>query len=480
MKVQEIDSHEHAEKEAKSKEAERTVASTTRTRKQRRRVLLRFAVVFLVIAALLFGIPYYLHSRSHESTDDAFIDGHIIAISPRVSGHVAQVYVTDNQWVRKGDRLVDLDPADFQVRVAAAEAALTAAQASQRTGSVGVDLTTIATSADLDGARANVAAAKAAVEAAKAQAGAARSLHDQAKAQVAIAAAALDQARAEVGSAAAEHRRDAEDLKRYRKMETARIISGRDVDHAVAAEQATAANLTAAEKAVETHRSMLVQARAALKTAADNLRRAKAQVAASQAQFQQAASRLAAAQSAPKQVEQSRSRAAVLLAEVDKAKAGAAQARLNLSYTHITAPADGYVTKRAVEPGQFVQMGQSLLAIVPKSVWVTANFKETQLTHMKPGQPVEIRVDAYPDVILRGHVDSIQRGTGSRFSLLPPENATGNYIKVVQRVPVKIIFDATEELDRVLLAPGLSVVPEVDISAEGSRVEKKKGVARSQ
>jgi membrane fusion protein (multidrug efflux system) len=468
-------STEHNEKTPGKMEPAAGKPGADKPQNRRRRLLLRLLVAALAGIALIFGIPIYLHSLSHESTDDAFIDGHIIAISPRVAGHVARVYVTDNQWVKAGDRLIDLDPADFQVRLEAAEAALAAAQAAQRSGSVGVDLTTITAAADLDGSRANVAAAKAAVEAAKAQAAVAASQRDQAKAQIAISAAALDQAKAEADSDMAKHRRDAADLKRYREMSIARTISGRDLDHAVAAEGVSAADLAAAEKKVETYRSMLRQAQAALKAAEDNLHRADAQVTVYRAQLDQAVARLAAAQSAPKRVEQSRSQAEVSSADVDKARAEAAQARLNLSYTRIHAPADGFVTKKAVEPGAFVQEGQSLLAIVPRKVWVTANFKETQLTRMRPGQPVEIKVDAYPDITFQGHVDSIQRGTGARFSLLPPENATGNYVKVVQRVPVKITFDASAETGKVVLAPGMSVVPDVDVAADGHGMKQQKG-----
>ena len=436
-----------------------------------RRWWLRIGGLSLAAVALIIGIPYYLHSLSHESTDDAFIDGHIIAVSPRVSGHVAKVYVTDNQWVKPGDPLLDLDPADFKARLTSAEAALAAAEANRRSSAVDVDLTAIASGADLEGARASVTAAKAAVEAAEAQAAAAGSQYTQARAQILISKASLEQAKAEADAAAAKHRRDAEDLKRYREMSIARTISGQDLDHAVAAERVSAADLAAAEKKVDTHRSMLEQTRAALKTAEDNRRRANAQIAVARAQLDQTNARLAAARSAPQRVAQSRSRSEASQAEVERAAAEVEQARLNLSYTRIKAPTAGFVTKKAVEPGAFVQTGQSLLALVPGSVWVTANFKETQLTRMRPGQPVEIKVDAYPDITFSGHVDSIQRGTGARFSLLPPENATGNYVKVVQRVPVKIAFDARANTGRVLLAPGMSVVPDVDVGAAGNRAD---------
>ena len=187
---------------------------------------------------------------------------------------------------------------------------------------------------------------------------------------------------------------------------------------------------------------MLQRAEAALKASEDNVHQAQAQVAARQAQAEESK------------------------ADVEKSQAEIEQATLNLSYAQVHAPIDGFVTRKNVDPGTYVQQGQSLMAIVSPRVWVTANFKETQLTHMRPGQPVTISVDTYPDATLHGRVDSIQRGTGSRFSLLPPENATGNFVKVVQRIPVKIVFDRPQELAKYVLVPGMSVIPEINIKAD--------------
>jgi len=405
----------------------------------RRKKIIRLGAAVLVFLSLALGIPYYLYSLSHKSTDDAFIDGNIVPISPRVAGHVTRVYVTDNQWVKDGDLLVELDPADFQARLDAAKAAFEAAKAADRARNIAVELTTITVTAELDEARDNVEAAKSAVH--------------EAEARLALSRAALDQAKAEVDSASAKHLLDAADLKRYQEMAKTRTVSQQDLDQAKTAERISAAALTAAGKKIDTQKAMVREAESALKAAEAKLRQADA--------------RLVAAQSAPQQIKQSRSQADVSSADMARAKAEMAQARLNLSYAKIYAPCDGFVTQKGVEPGQFVQVGQSLLAIVSREVWVTANFKETQLTRMRPGQPVDIKVDAYPDLTFHGHVDSIQHGTGARFSLLPPENATGNYVKVVQRVPVKIVFDRPEETDHVLLAPGISVIPDVDVGAKG-------------
>ena len=442
--------------------------------KKRRRRLLRIGLPLFLLACLILGLPYYLHSISHESTDDAFIDGHIIVISPRVTGHVTKVYVTENQWVKAGDRLIELDPDLFQARLDAAEAALAAARANRNSGSVAVELTSLTAASNLKGAEANLSAAKAAVEAALAQEEAATGQDEQAKAQIAVSAAALGQAEAEAASFAARHQRDAADLKRYKEMNLSRTISEQDFDHVVATERVSAAELAAAEKKIETYRSMLQQAQAARKATQSNLSRQKAEVAAARARLEQAEAQLAAAQSAPKQVDQSLARADVARANVDRADAEATQARLNLSYTRVNAPASGYVAQKAVEPGTLVEAGQAMMAIVPANVWIIANFKETQLTRMQPGQPVKIKVDAYPDLTFQGHVDSIQYGTGARFSLLPPQNATGNFVKVVQRVPVKITFDELPGADTILLAPGMSVVPEVNVAAEGNDSKKKK------
>lgn len=435
--------------------------------KPKRTRLWRGMVVSLAVIALGLGFLYYLHALSFESTDDAFIEGHVIAVSPRVAGHVARVYVNDNQRVKEGDPLVDLNPADFRATLHAAEAALSAGEAVYRSRKTDVDLITITSTADLHGAESDVKAARAALEAAEALAQQTASQYDQATAQISINTATLAQAEAEVDSARARHERDAEDLKRYEEMRSARTVSGRDLDHAIAAERISAADLVSAQKRVETCRAVLRQSEAAKKAAKDNRHRTQAQVALKKAKLAQAKARLAAAQAAPKRILKKRALADVSKAEADKAQAQVEQARLNLSYTHITSPADGFVTRKSVEPGAFVQVGQPLMAVVPKTVWVTANFKETQLTHMQAGQPVDITVDAYPDITFKGHVESIQRGTGARFSLLPPENATGNYVKVVQRIPVKITFDKSPDAVGVLLAPGMSVVPLVHIAATG-------------
>ena len=440
-----------------------------RRRKPPRHRLLAAGAAVLLLVGLVAGFLYFRYAMSHESTEDAFIDGHIIAISPRVDGHVERVWVTDNQKVAAGDLLVQLDPRDFKAQLNAAKAALDAAEAGRNAQDIGVNVTSITTTAGLAEAKANVAAAKAVVANARSLAAAAASQVDQAKAQVAVAKSSQAEATAEIRANEAKYRQATQDLKRYQELARSDIVTPQQLDHAIATERTAAADLSAAQSKLATQQAMVRQAEAALKAANDGLDQARSQVDTRQAELNQANARLDSARSAPDVVSRSTSQAAVSKADAEKARADLEQAVLNLSYTNIHAPADGYVTKKAVEPGSYVQTGQSLMAIVRPEVWVTANFKETQLTHMRPGQPVTINVDMYPDKTFHGRVESIQRGTGSRFSLLPPENATGNFIKVVQRIPVKIVFDRPDELSAQLLVPGMSVVPIVDVSADGQR-----------
>ncbi len=336
----------------------------------RKPLFITIGVVVLIIAAI-FGIVKFLHARSHETTDDAFIDAHVSKISPKVAAIVRRVAVDDNQEVRAGDLLVQLDPRDYEA--ARAEAA------------------------------ANVGSVNGKVA--------------QAVAQQVVTQATLGQARADVSSAQATAENASAELTRVQQLAERRVVSPQDVDNARAAARTSLANVDAARKKEEAALAQIGAADANVKAAEADLEQARAQLVA---------------------------------------------ADLNLSYTKIIAPVDGRVTHRTVENGDYVAPGQALLALTPHDVYVTANFKETQLTHMRAGQEVEIEVDAFPDRKYRGHVDSIQSGTGAAFSLLPPENATGNYVKVVQRLPVKILFNAT--LDELRdLAPGMSVVPDVAV-----------------
>jgi membrane fusion protein (multidrug efflux system) len=333
---------------------------------------------------------------------------------------VSQVHIDDNWHVKEGELLVELDPRDFDARLAQTQANLAAAVAQHLGATINVQVVGTTSGAGVDQAHAGVQTAGRQIEGARSQ---------------------LAQARARVQAAEAEAARAAADARRYEQLLQYGGVSRQERDNAVAADRTAAANLEAARKAEQGARDVLRQV---------------------ESQRDEAKARLASAQAAPKQVAYSRAQADQAAAQIAQYAAAVRQAELDLSYTKIYAPQSGRITRKSVEPGAYVQVGQTLFSIVPDQVWVVANFKETQLRYMQPGQPATVRVDAYPDKLFKGHVDSIQAGAGARFSLLPPENATGNYVKVVQRVPVKIVIDEPPDPKHVL-GPGMSAVPEVKV-----------------
>jgi membrane fusion protein, multidrug efflux system len=426
------------------------------------RPVFRGALALLVLATLGYGLHLYLQSRAYESTDDAFIEGHIVPLSPKVGGYAVKVYVDDNQHVKKGDLLVEIDARDYQNRLEQAKANLEAAIAKHRTAQHNVDLISVTTSAGIQQAAAGLNQARAAVSSREAQLNSLRNEALRANTQIATGQHSVAQASAEVKAAEAEASRARADAQRYRQLYEKDEVSRQQLDNAVTTARTAASKLDAAHAAMTAAQSRVVELQEAERSAQETLRQAASQVNESRALVGQAAGRLSEANSAPQQLAVTRAQVDSASADIDQAKAALAQAELDLSHTKIYAPENGRVTRKSVEAGALLAIGQPLLAIVPDELWVVANFKETQLTYMRPGQPVTITVDAYPDKSFSGKVDSLQAGSGARFSLLPPENATGNYVKVVQRVPVKIVFN--EKLDpNYPLGPGMSVVPEVKV-----------------
>ncbi|HEX4122438.1 MAG TPA: HlyD family secretion protein [Verrucomicrobiae bacterium] len=329
--------------------------------------------VSIVAVVLIVGvIILWLILRQYVSTDDAYIDGHVSQVSPRVSALVIALHIDDNQFVHQGDLLVELDPTDYQI----------------------------------------------ALEQAQAEDASSKGQLAQAQAQIETAKASVVQTKAEVDAAEVLHENTVRDLERYRDVD-ARARTKQQLDNAATAEKNTAAQLEQAKARENSADASVKSAEASVKAAEGNLQ---------------------------------------------MAEANEKRAATNLSYCKIFAPCDGRVTQRTVERGNYVSPGQALLMLVDPNVWVTANFKETQLTLMRPGQPVTIEVDAFPKNKWHGHVDSIQAGSGARFEILPAENATGNFVKVVQRVPVKIVFDhGANTNDAPMLSPGLSVDPRVKV-----------------
>jgi membrane fusion protein (multidrug efflux system) len=372
-------------------------------------------IAFVVLLAG--GFLAYRYFSTYETTDDAEVDGHLMPLSARISGYILKVNVDDNQHVTAGTVLAEIDPRDYQVAVDQARAELADAQATAQASNINVPITSVNTTSQVSVSEADVENARAGIVAAQQQ-------YDAAKAQ-------LDQA--EANDVKAQN-----DLERYRQLVEKQEISRQLYDSAVAAARASTATVAGARSSAAAAAQQVTQA---------------------QSKLAQANANLQYAQTGPKQVATIRARALSADATAQQKEAALEQALLNLQYTKIIAPVNGVVTKN-VEVGMNVQPGQQLFSIVPlNDVWVTANYKETQLKYMKPGQPAEFKVDANGRTY-KGKVDSIAGSSGARTSLLPPENATGNYVKVVQRIPVKIVLDPGENRDH-QLRPGMNVVPDI-------------------
>jgi membrane fusion protein, multidrug efflux system len=382
----------------------------------------------IVLLALIVGL--FLYYRNRESTDDAQVDGHITQISSKVYGRVSEVLVNDNQQVKAGQLLVKLDPRDYQAALDQAKAQLALAETDAQSAGIDVPRTQLNTQSGTSSADAQLAGSQADLMRAQAA-------YDQARtADLAWAQANVEKSKANalLGQA---------DLERYTPLMQKGEISKQQYDAAKANADATASALKAdQEKLVQAERGVEI---------------AKAQLDAARAHVQQAQAGIISAKADTKQVVMRQADARGKIAKVQQARAALDAAQLNLEYTTVVAPVDGVVTHKQVEVGQIVQQGQGLMVVVPlQDVWITANFKETQLRSMKAGQKAEVKVDTYGRTF-SGHVDSIAGATGAVLSLLPPENATGNYVKVVQRVPVKIVLDPIPQ-DQAILRPGMNVV----------------------
>lgn len=385
----------------------------------------KYVLIAIVAVVVLAAGGYYLRNAfAYEETDDAEVQGHVMPLSARISGQVQQVQVVEGQLVHSGDVLLTIDPKDYQVSVDQARAFLGDAEATADALRRTIPIASASAFSGLDSTTAAVKNAEAGIMAAQEN---------------------LKSAQAALLQAQANSEKSDADLSRFERLVQKEDISRQQYDQAVAAAKA--------------NRAAVVAADATVKSAEQALRQAEGRAVQARADMRNA-------QTAPEQVTVARARAASSDSQVARRKAELEQAELNLSYTIVRSPVTGIVGKKSVEIGQNVTPGQQLVSVVPlDDIWVTANFKETQLAHMRPGQPVDIKVDAYGRK-WKGHVTNLGGGTGSVFSLLPPENATGNYVKVVQRVPVRIDFDrpqdATFNADG-LLKPGLSVEPDVRV-----------------
>jgi membrane fusion protein (multidrug efflux system) len=342
----------------------------------------------IVLAILLYlGLALLANTLTHESTDDAFIAGHIVSIAPRISGQVASVHVLDNQLVRSNDLLVEIDPADYATTLSQKQAAQHSAESNFKAAVAGYNLMGV---------------------------------------KVTTAEATAKESKADADAAAATATRAQADFTRAQTLRTNETISAQEFDQAKAAADETEANFNSAKQKADADESKVAEANA--------------------------------------QMEAFKAESDAVFAQLNQSKTEVDSANLNLSYTKIFAPSDGRVTRKQVEAGDYLQAGQQIMSLVPVEVWVVANFKESQLKKMKPGQSAFVEIDALGGRKFRAHVDSVQAGSGAAFSLLPPENATGNFVKVIQRVPVKIIFDDALPADHTI-GPGLSVTPSVQVSS---------------
>jgi membrane fusion protein, multidrug efflux system len=384
-----------------------------RSSKRRRNIF----ILVIALVVLIGGVFLWRYLSSYESTDDAQVDVHLYPVSARISGYVIAVNVDDNQWVEKGKVLVEIDPKDYQVAVAQARANLANSEATAQSLNITVPITTVNTSSQLSFTSSDI---------------------ESAKAGIASAVKQLAAAHYQVVQAQATDVKAQDDLQRYKLLVDKKEVADQIYDQALAAARASTAAVAGAEATEAAAKQAVEQANSRLAQAQANYQYAK---------------------TAPQQVSSTKARARAAIADVEQRRALLEQAELNLQYTKIIAPVSGVVNKTVVV-GLNVQPGQQMLTVVPlEDVWITANFKETQLRHMRVGQKAKIHVDSSGRTFY-GHVDSLAGATGPLFSLLPPENATGNYVKIVQRLPVKIVLEPGENRDH-QLRPGMNVVPDV-------------------
>ena len=392
----------------------------------------RILIGVVVLVALAAGIWWWT-TRNRESTDDAQVDAGVTPIAARVGGTVMSVPIVDNQEVKEGTVLLEIDKRDFEIARDRARAELADAEASAAAARAGVPISSTT-------AASGVTTAKGGVEQATSEVSAAEQSIEAAKAR-------LVTAQAKQREAAAKAAKSAKDVERFKPLLAKDEIAQQQFDAAVATANADAA-------ASESTAAQVVEADLDVRVAQNRLAQARSKV-------QQASADLSEAQTGPEQVKVTQARAAAAEARVMQARAVVKQAELNLEYTTVKAPVKGTISKKTVEVGQQIQPGQALMALIPlERVWITANFKETQVENIRPGQRVTIRADAYGGKTFDGKVESLAAATGARFSLLPPDNSTGNYVKVVQRIPVRISLDAGQDPEH-LLRPGMSVVPTV-------------------
>jgi membrane fusion protein (multidrug efflux system) len=416
--------------------AQSPVPTVKPARKRSVKLLLGTLLGLGAIAASSFGYRWWQYASSHEQTDNAAVSGHVYQVSSRVAGTIKAVPVDDNESVHPGELLVQIDPQDYQVKVQQARAALAIAQRQATAAQTTIAQVGTTAQAQATEAQGNVANAIAAISTAEATVTEAQAGVPEAEAKLAQTQATLQQAQA--------------DYNRYQALANEGAIPRQQLESARAAYNVALAQQNAAQQGIR-------QARAKLAQAQQGVNQAQAQLQATKGGLQQA-------KATGVQTDVNRSQYEAAVAAIDQAQAQLAEAQLQLSYTNITAPAEGRVGRKTVEVGQRVQAGQPLMAVVGNQMWIVANFKETQVRKMHPGETVDIELDAFPGHSFKGRVDSLSPASGSQFALLPPDNATGNFTKVVQRIPVKVTFDPKSiQGYEAQITPGMSATVSVEV-----------------
>lgn len=469
---------------------EEVIEEQTEEEKPRSRVPI-YVIGGIIAVCLILGLSWWLYSRQFATTDDAFIEGNITIVSPKISAHVAKVYVTENQFVKKGDLLIELDAQESEIKLAQAKAALQTAIANRGKAEANVSLTHLTGNADLSQAKSNLQTAKTdieqnrfassskqnAIEQARRQTITAEANLKQFQAQIPAANAGIEQAKAQVSAAKSKSETARLEYERDKKLFDGGIVSRQKLEQSNKELSAAQADFVSAQKQVEIAQAQLNALNRQVEVASARLDEVKGNIASAENDYQQSlaqvnvassqaaesAGRLQGAENLPAQDAVGRSDVDIAAAQIQQAQTLVNQAEAELGFTKIYAPQDGYISRKSVQEGQLVQAEQVLLTVTQGGIWIVANYKETQIEKIKIGQPVDIYIDAYPSATFHGKVEGFQAGTGSRFSVLPGENSTGNFVKVVQRIPVKIVFDEIPDSQKYLLVPGMSVVPKVHV-----------------
>lgn len=416
--------------------------------------------LFLIIGVAVY---FYVQSLKYVSTEDAFIEGDIVQISPKVSGIISKVNITDNQFVKKGQLLFQIDPRDYQTQLNSARASLNSAIYSQKQSVINKYITSVTSNALVKQASSGVEFSNAGIQLAKQQSLIAKIGINSALENYKASQNVVAQGKAQVQSDSSRLRLAEADLHRYKGLYEMGAISKQQYDDAVTDFQVSRSDLEQDIKKIDTSINKMNADREAYNASVIAYRQSKDQIAQSYASQGESVGKLNQVNTVPQNITLSQLQEQSAIAEIKRLQANLKQAQLNLSYTKIYAPINGRIARRNVRKGAYIAVGQGALALVPQDVWVVANFKETQLEHMKVGQKAFIKVDTYPDKEFEGKVNSFQHGTGSKFSLFPPENAVGSFVKVVQRLPVKITFDDKTYNSKYILVPGMSVEPKVKI-----------------